>query len=140
MATEIQQLVEHYMDLPYRVELTPSGDGWFVRLPDLPYCMSQGDTVGEAMEMIRDAQRGWLYVTLENGNPVPEPREPGYDDDEHSGQFNVRLPKSLHRDLVRAAKAEGVSLNLFIATQLARSIGGPAPRRRGKGQLLDESA
>jgi len=32
---DIEREVERYMGLPYRVELTPDGDGWFVRVPDL---------------------------------------------------------------------------------------------------------
>lgn len=77
---DIEREVERYMDLPYRVELTPADDGWFVRMPDLPYCMSQGDTIEEAMAMIRDAQRGWLTVRLAKGLPIPDPTTPSYSD------------------------------------------------------------
>lgn len=42
---------------------------------------------------------------------------------EYSGKVNLRMPKSLHRDLVHRAKQEGVSLNQLIVTYLARSVG-----------------
>lgn len=31
-----------------------------------------------------------------------------------SGQFRLRVPKALHADLVREAKAQGISLNSYI--------------------------
>ena len=41
----------------------------------------------------------------------------------HSGRFVVRMAPSLHRALVRCARAEGVSLNHFAAVALARAVG-----------------
>jgi predicted RNase H-like HicB family nuclease len=37
--------------------------GYWVECPELPGCLSQGDTVEETLEMIRDAIRGHLAVT-----------------------------------------------------------------------------
>lgn len=124
----IRERVGHYLSLPYRVELIPDPEegGYVVSVPDLPGCISQGDTVEEAMEMIRDAQRGWLTVALEHGDPISTPRDP----DDYSGKFNVRVPRRLHRALAEAAESEGVSLNLFVATALARAVGQPAPASR----------
>src|SRR5438105_5058395 len=135
IATDVEGAVERYMALPYRIELTPDEGGWFVRIPDLPYCMSQGDTVDEALEMIRDAQRGWLTVALENGQPIPEPRAPSYGEaNDHSGRLLIRLPKDLHRDLARAAQEQGVSINLLVATVLARAVGRTEPQVRKPGR------
>ena len=39
---------------------------------------------------------------------------------EYSGKISLRLPKSLHRDLIQAAKREGISLNQFLLYKLAR--------------------
>lgn len=33
---------------------------------------------------------------------------------ESSGQFRLRIPRNLHGDLVREAKAQGVSLNSYV--------------------------
>jgi len=111
--------VEYYMNLPYRIELQrdPEG-GWFVRVKELPGCMSQGETPEEAIAMIQDAMRGWIEVSLEDGDPIPEPRPL----DHYSGKFVVRVPKSLHRDLVDAAEREGVSLNQYINVALAQAV------------------
>lgn len=41
----------------------------------------------------------------------------------YSGKVNLRMPKGLHRDLVRRAEEEGVSLNQFMVVALARAVG-----------------
>jgi len=48
----------------YNVELQPDLEdgGYVVECPSLPGCLSQGDTVEEALSMIRDAIRGHLAV------------------------------------------------------------------------------
>lgn len=48
----------------YSVELQPDLEdgGYIVECPALPGCLSQGDTVEEALTMIRDAIRGHLAV------------------------------------------------------------------------------
>jgi antitoxin HicB len=118
----MEKTVDYYMNLPYTFELQWDGeDGWFVRVKELRGCMSQGDTPGEAIEMIRDAMRGWIEVALEDGDPIPEPRLL----DDYSGRFVVRVPPSLHRDLVEAAEDEGVSLNQYVNVTLGRAVGWP---------------
>jgi antitoxin HicB len=119
----MNKTVDDYMSLPYIIELQPDPkEGWFVRVKELPGCMSQGDTAEEAVQMIQDAMRGWLEVALEAGNPIPEPRP----EEDYSGKFVVRVPRSLHRELVEAADREGVSLNQYINVALAQSVGQPA--------------
>jgi antitoxin HicB len=117
--------VDYYMNLPYRIELQrdPEG-GWFVQVKELPGCMSQGETPEEAIAMIQDAMRGWIEVWLEDGDPIPEPRPL----EDYSGKFVVRVPRSLHRELVDAAEREGVSLNQYINVALAQAVvSGRAP-------------
>ena len=129
ITADIEREVERYMALPYHIELIPDEGEWVVAIPELPGCLSQGETPEEAIQMIREAQRLWLQVALEDGRPIPAPR-PEVD---YSGRFNVRVPKRLHRDLVRAAEAEGVSLNLFVATALARAVSQvPDPHRHDR--------
>lgn len=42
---------------------------------------------------------------------------------EFSGKFVTRVPPKLHAELVKDAKKEGVSLNLYAACALARNVG-----------------
>ena len=112
--------INYYLNLPYSRELIPEPEGgWFIRIKELPGCMSQGETVEEAMEMISDAMHGWLEVALSSGAAIPEPRTA----EEFSGKFVVRVPKSLHRKLVETAEFEGVSLNQWINFALAEAVG-----------------
>lgn len=125
-ASVIPSEVERYLALPYHIELIPAGGEWFVHIPDLPGCMSQGETVEEAVAAIREAQRLWIEVALEDGIPIPEPRAQQH---AFTGRFNIRLPKEVHRALVAHAAAEGVSLNLYVATILAQAIVPPKKTR-----------
>ena len=115
---------EYYLSLPYTIELKREAEGgWFVSVRELPGCMSAGDTPEDAAAMIRDAMAGWIEVALEDGQAIPEPRPL----EEYSGKFVVRVPSSLHQDLVEMAEREGVSLNQYCNVALARAVGLPLP-------------
>lgn len=113
--------LEYYLGLPYTIELRNfPREGCFARVKELAGCLSQGDTVDEAVANIQEAMQLWLEVSLDHGDPIPEPRA----EEEYSGKFVVRVPRSLHRDLVEAANQDGVSLNQYINVALAQVMGG----------------
>jgi antitoxin HicB len=123
--------VDEYLDLPYRVILLPDKDedgneGFVAEVEELPGCYSQGRTVEEAYRNVRDAMVGWISVALADGQSIPEPRELI----SYSGKFVVRLPQTLHEELVRAAEREGVSLNQFVSAVLSSAVGWRQPRHR----------
>lgn len=115
--------VEEYLKLPYTIEVirdpNENNPGWVARVLELPGCFTQSDTFEEMESMIEDAMRGWLEVAIEDGLPIPEPREA----ESYSGKFIVRVSKSLHRQLVEQAELEGISLNQYISTVLATAVG-----------------
>lgn len=43
-----------------------------VEIPDLPGCVSEGDTLVQAIRMGTDAASGWVLDELEDGKPVPK--------------------------------------------------------------------
>lgn len=110
--------IDYYMSLPYRVEIKHDEDGYFAKFIELPGCMTWTESFAELEGMIEDAKRGWIEDALEHGDAVPEPRST----EDYSGKLNLRMPKSLHRDLVRKAEEEGVSLNQLMVANLARSV------------------
>jgi len=111
--------INYYMKLPYSVVLYPSPEGGYAaEIPDLPGCISQGQDKEEVFDMIEDAKHSWLESALADGIEIPEPVTCNY-----SGKLNIRIPKSLHRNLAKQAKNEKVSLNQYIVYQLARSTG-----------------
>lgn len=61
--------------MDYTVVIERADDGSYsVYVPDLPGCISCGDTHEEALQMIREAIRGHLDVLREHGEPIPPPR------------------------------------------------------------------
>lgn len=67
--------LEYYMALPYRMELIPDLDdgGFVVVFPELPGCLTMGDTLEEALSNAEDAKREWLTASLEDNYPIPAP-------------------------------------------------------------------
>lgn len=41
-------------------------------MPDLPSCVSESDTLAEAILMGTNAASGWVFDELEDGKPAPE--------------------------------------------------------------------
>jgi antitoxin HicB len=131
--------IEQYLALPYAVEVRQYEDRtWFARMPELPGCMTEADTLEEVMAQIKDAQREWIAACIADGTPVPEPRQ----EHSYSGQFRVRVPRSLHLELAERAKAEGTSINQMVVSLLSRSIASPAPRpsRAMRGRKVRRSS
>ncbi|MFH1110660.1 MAG: type II toxin-antitoxin system HicB family antitoxin [Planctomycetota bacterium] len=61
--------------MDYTVVIEPADDGSFsAYVPDLPGCVSCGDTPGQALDSIREAIQGHLQTLREFGEPVPKPR------------------------------------------------------------------
>lgn len=116
--TKHQKNLAYYLSLPYTYTLTPDDGEFVVEVNELPGCLSQGKTPEEAIQRIREAMELWLSIAIEDDRIIPEPSDEGF-----SGRFLTRVPKKLHADLVRAAKKENVSLNLFVATALAQAVG-----------------
>jgi predicted RNase H-like HicB family nuclease len=117
MVATARRSLEEYLALEYPLHLIADPDGGYVvEFPDLPGCLTQGDTLAEAVEMAEDARRGWLETAYRHGHDIPLPSYP----EEYSGQFRLRLPKSLHRQLAESAKRDGVSLNQYVLVLLAQ--------------------
>ena len=117
--TTSEKNLEYYAALPYEIKITPSPEGGYVAtIPDLPGCITQGETRLEVLEMIEDAKICWLEAALDLGEPIDEP-----DWDLYNGRLNLRIPKSLHRKLAESAKREGVKLNQLAIYLMANGIG-----------------
>ena len=61
------------MKLIYPACCYPSEEGGYtVVIPDLPGCVTEGDTLAEAMEMAIDAASGWLLGEVEENKQLPK--------------------------------------------------------------------
>lgn len=114
----------------YMHEIAPltseEGGGFVITFPDLPGCMSDGETIKEAISNGRDAFNAWVAAVLDAKRTVPLPSARPLELVDVSGRFVTRLPKSLHARLQSRARQEGVSINTltttFIAEGLARKV------------------
>ena len=117
--------LDYYMSLPYREVIEAAKEGGYVgAVPELRGCITQAETKAEIVEMLDDAKKCWIEAALEEGMAIPEPLA----EDDFSGRFNLRIPKSLHRSLAMSARAEGVSLNQMAMCLIASGLGMSAPK------------
>ena len=111
--------LDYYLKLPYRLEIVPDPDegGYVVSYPDLPGCISAGESMEEALNNAEDAKKAWIEAALEDGVEISEPDSL----DNYSGQFKLRIPKSLHRSLAENARKEGTSMNQYCLYLLTKN-------------------
>ena len=50
--------------------------GYTVIVPDLPGCVTEGETLAEALEQAADAASGWVLDELEDGRKAPDASRP----------------------------------------------------------------
>jgi antitoxin HicB len=108
-------------DCPFEIRpLTAAeGGGFLVSYPDFSECISDGETVEEAIANGRDAVAATIAALQAKGFAVPAPNSGGV----ASGKFVARVPKTIHAQLATRAKAEGVSLNTLVLAFIAEGLG-----------------
>lgn len=62
------------MKLTYPAVFAPfeDGTGYTVTVPDLPGCVTEGNTLADAILMAEDAASGWVLDELEDGKKAPD--------------------------------------------------------------------
>jgi antitoxin HicB len=118
--------VAEYMRRPYPMEVVWDDDYWAVTFPDLPGLMAVADTWDTLERKIMDAKETYFEAALEAGLPIAAP---GDSSEPASGRVLLRLPKTLHRQATRAATRDGVSVNTFLVSAIARELGRREPRQ-----------
>lgn len=111
--------VNEYMALFYRMEIIedPDEGGYVVSYPDLPGCITCGGTMESAIANAFDVKKAWIEAALEDGMDISEPDSL----EKYSGQFKLRMPKSLHRSLAEHSQREGISMNQYCVYLLSRN-------------------
>jgi antitoxin HicB len=107
----------------YPFEIRPlaeeDGGGFLISFTDFSECISDGETIEEAIENGMDALQETIAALESLNMAVPEPGSGG----SYSGKFIQRVPRSIHARLVMRAKQEGVSMNSLVTSILAESLG-----------------
>ena len=117
-------------DYPFEVRplAQDEGGGYLISFPDFAECISDGETVDEAVENGRDALKATIAALKAKKLSVPAPNSGGV----ASGKFVARVPKTVHAQLATRARAEGVSLNALVLTFIAQGLGSGNIKARAK--------
>lgn len=114
--------------------------GYTVVVPDLPGCVTQGDTLADAILMATDAASGWVLDELEDGNSAPEaskmsditPKEGGFvnllvlDMDSYAAKYGnkaVRKNLTIPAWLNTRAEARNINFSQVLQEALEERIG-----------------
>lgn len=112
--------LKYYLEQPYTViiqEMQDETEKYFYgRYKELEGCQSHASSIDELNKNMRIALEGYIKTCLKNDIPIPIPKS----DDDFSGRFMVRIPKSLHRLLAEEAEKEGTSLNQYALYKLSK--------------------
>ena len=97
------------------------GGGYLVEYADIPGCMSDGETIEEAISNGREALRDCIEVFRESDRKIPKPSI-------EAAQWRQRLPRTLYSKLTKQAENEGVSINSLVTAIIAEAIGAKRAR------------
>ena len=76
-----------------------------------------GETIEWVVENALDVKREWIEAAIEEGIEIHEPDSL----EDYSGQFKLRIPRSLHRALAEHSQREGVSMNQYCVYLLSKN-------------------
>ena len=111
--------LNEYLAMPYRMEIVEDREegGFVVSFPELPGCITCGETLETAVANAQDAKKAWLEAAIADGVTIQEPDSL----EKYSGKFKLRMPRSLHRALAEHSQQEGISMNQYCVYLLAKN-------------------
>lgn len=103
--------------------------GYIATSPELEGVSAFSETPEGALTELAMARELWLEELAVSGQEAPPPLSLPH----HSGQFRLRITRSLHGWLAARAELEGVSLNTLIVQLLSEARGAHAERPLARG-------
>ena len=122
MDIDLKQKIDYYLGLPYTMNIAYREDqgGYYVasyiELPDLTMT---GATPEEAVKELLGEKPEWLETCLKLGIEIPMPVQ----NKKYSGKIALRMSPSMHAAVTHIAELEGIRLNQYMVTTIARAIG-----------------
>ena len=106
--------------IKYKVDIAWSNEDkcYIARMPELPGCVTEGETLEEAAVNAQEAIQSYLKSLDDKGRPLPNPIA----SKKFSGKIPLRIDPELHRQLAIQAHVDGNSLNKFIERKLKKVI------------------
>ncbi len=67
--------LKEYLKMNYRMEILEDKDegGFVISYPDLPGCITSGETLELAVANAENAKKAWLKAAIEAGGKIKEP-------------------------------------------------------------------
>lgn len=114
-----------------KLEWSDVDAAYIATCPEFPGLTGVSSEAEAALLELREAMEMAIEVLEEDGIPLPE----RHTRVEHSGQFRLRIARSLHAALAERAETEGVSLNAFASMVLAGAVGEATAQTQVAAQL-----
>ncbi len=110
----------YYINLPwtFHFEWSDADKCYIASVLELPGCKTDGETIEEALNMIRDSLQEYIETFLELRKEIPEPVRLK----EFKGKILFRTSPQKHYKLVKKAAAQGKSLNKFLDEIIDKEI------------------
>ena len=108
------------MDYPLEIRQLSAeeGGGFLISYPDFSDCLSDGETVEEALTNGKDALKATIAELKAKELSIPAPNSGGV----ASAKYVARVPKTVHARLTTRAKVEGVSLNTLVLRSSRKAL------------------
>lgn len=103
----------------FRVVWSDEDDAFVAVCPEFPGVSAVGDSAEQALAEAKVALELMIETLEEEGVALPEPATLS----DYSGQFRLRVPRTLHALLAERAADEGVSLNTYAVSILSAGVG-----------------
>ena len=132
----MKQGTRQYLREAYTYILIPDAmGGYSAEILEFPGCFTEGETANKAIKALEDAACEWVCAALAQGQEIPRP----FNNQGYGGKVALRLPKSMHRQAMRFAERDGVSLNQFLVATIAARVGAEEYYNRLPLHLLQNS-
>lgn len=119
----VEKTLEDYLNLAYSftVRLLGEEDGGLSSTMTLRGW--HWGQFGRSIAGCYGSKRAWLEASIINNIPIPEPNTV----QKYSGNYVLRMPKSLHQWIEESDSKEGVSTNQFVNHNLSMAKGRRTP-------------
>lgn len=104
--------LNYYLNLPwtYRMEWSDEDNCYIISVAELPGCSTDGETIEEAVHMIKDALKSYISCMLEHSDEITEPPKP----EDYKGKIAYRTSPKMHYKIAKRAAIEKKSISKII--------------------------
>ncbi|SHF15107.1 type II toxin-antitoxin system HicB family antitoxin [Clostridium fallax] len=108
----------------YKVELIQNTDegGYLAYISQLD-CWGDGENPEEAYNDVVQVADDIIKMAIEDNIKIPVPNNKIVEEEKCSGKLSLRIPKTLHAELIKRADKESCSINQLMNMYLSMGIG-----------------